>query len=162
MAKSRVAVSNEQKAALREYRRQHPYRNGKQIAQWFEERFNHKINESQVSKYCSQRFSKVEEPARATAVQRIRASKWPELEIALSQWSYRMELKKATVTGDLLKTQAERFWQTLACYQGKEMPQFSNGWLHGFKLRYGIKKHKRYGEAGAVNLEQLEKDMVSY
>jgi hypothetical protein len=160
MAKSRVAFSNEQKLALRAYRRDHPYLNGKQLIEWFQQTYGLKVCEAQISRWSSGTFSKLEEPLSRTASSRVRITKWPALEEALSQWHARMHKKKATITGDLIKEQARRFWHRLECYQGLEVPPFSNGWLDGFKQRHSLRKYARHGESGSVDLEQLEREMV--
>jgi Tc5 transposase DNA-binding domain len=40
------------------------------------------------------------------------------------------------------------------------MPKFSIGWLDNFKTRYNISRKKRYGEAGKVDKDQLELDLL--
>jgi len=30
--------------------------------------------------------------------------------------------------------------------------EFSNGWLEAFKVRHGIKKHRKFGESGSVDM----------
>lgn len=37
--------------------------------------------------------------------------------------------------------------------------QFSDGWLTGFKKRFGIKGHRTVGESGSVDQEDLESEI---
>ena len=58
--------------------------------------------------------------------------------------------KKAIITRDVLKSQATKLWNSLPQYQGKEEPKWSNGWLDGYKKRFGVKEYVTHGEAGSV------------
>ena len=52
---------------------------------------------------------------------------------------------------------ATEFWGKLLQYY---VPQFSVCWLAGFKNRYGIKSQVHQGEAGAVDVDQLEHNLI--
>jgi hypothetical protein len=58
------------------------------------------------------------------------------------------------ITGDILKEQAVKLWNTLSQYQGKEQPKFSNSWLQGFQKRFNIKEHVIYGEAASAEIDK--------
>jgi hypothetical protein len=72
-----------------------------------------------------------------------------------------MDKKKATITGDLLKAQATRFWRILLQYVDQEEPKWSNSWLGGFKARFKIKEYVIYREGGsaAIDLPDAIKQM---
>jgi hypothetical protein len=53
----------------------------------------------------------------------------------------------------LLVLKAKEFWGKLPFYAGKETPKFSNGWLEGFKKRYGIKERRRHGEGASAQVD---------
>ncbi|KAI1005110.1 hypothetical protein K3495_g3105 [Podosphaera aphanis] len=63
----------------------------------------------------------------------------------------RKKEKSIPITGHLTSQQAVCFWNRLPCYQGMEVPAFSNGWLGDFKKRHGIKSRPRHGQDGSVN-----------
>lgn len=44
-------------------------------------------------------------------------------------------------------------------YAGQPRPKFSTGWLEGFKTRHSIKKIRKHGEAGAVDLIVVEEEL---
>ncbi|KAI1000357.1 hypothetical protein K3495_g7837 [Podosphaera aphanis] len=82
--------------------------------------------------------------------QRERPPKRPELDEALALWQKEKE-KSIPITGHLIRQQAVQFWNRLPCYQGMEVPAFSNGWLRSFKKRHGIKSRPRCSEDGIMN-----------
>ncbi|KAI1007640.1 hypothetical protein K3495_g579 [Podosphaera aphanis] len=82
--------------------------------------------------------------------QRERPPQWPELDEALALCQKKKE-KPIPITDHLIRQQAVHFWSRLPCYQGMEVPAFSNGRLGSFKKRHGIKSRPRHGEDGSVN-----------
>ena len=70
------------------------------------------------------------------------------------EWQQRMQKKRAVITGELLKQQAAKFWNTLPQYLEKEQPRFSNGWLQGFQRRFNIKEYVNHREAASVEIDK--------
>ena len=54
------------------------------------------------------------------------------------------------MTGDILIEKARQVWHQVPQYQGQPIPEFSVGWLAGFKKRYKIQQQNRHGEASSV------------
>jgi hypothetical protein len=79
---------------------------------------------------------------------------WLELEAALFKWQQRIQKKKAVITGEILKQQAAKLWNTLPQYQGKEQPKFSNGWLSNFQKRFNIRECVNHGEAASAQIDK--------
>jgi DDE superfamily endonuclease./Tc5 transposase DNA-binding domain. len=50
---------------------------------------------------------------------------------------------------EVIREKARQYWPSL--YPGKEMPQFSDGWLYGFQSRRNIKRNLQHGEAGSLS-----------
>src|ERR1700709_189725 len=68
-----------------------------------------------------------------------------------------MQKKKVVITGQILKSQAAKFWVALPQYQGQEQPnKFSNGWLWGFQQRYNIREYVYHGEAASAEIDKPE------
>jgi hypothetical protein len=55
---------------------------------------------------------------------------------------------------------AKRFWLRMPQYRHLPVPKFSAGWFDAFKTRYHISRKKRHGEAGKVDIMQLELDLA--
>jgi hypothetical protein len=51
---------------------------------------------------------------------------YPDLEAALFEWQQRMQKKKATITGDILKAKATEIWNHLPQYNKVRAPKWSN------------------------------------
>jgi hypothetical protein len=85
---------------------------------------------------------------------------YPDLEAALYHWEITANQSgRVTITGEILQQMAARLRRQLPQYADLEPPQFSNGWLAGFKGRHNIKRRKRHGEAGIVDKSKLEEDL---
>ena len=54
---------------------------------------------------------------------------------------------------------AATLWEKMSLYADQEIPKFSTGWLDGFKARHNIKKYRRHGEASAIDMEVVEKEL---
>ena len=85
---------------------------------------------------------------------RIRDGKWKVLEESLFEWEQRYEACGGSISGDLLRFKATELWQRLPEYQGQDCPNWSEGWLAGFKSRYKIKARRHFGEAAAAQTEE--------
>ncbi|KAI0996512.1 hypothetical protein K3495_g11669 [Podosphaera aphanis] len=144
-------ISNSQRRGLRVYAAQHPRLTQHQLKAWFEEEFQRTITQASISESLSSKYNYLDNDTMvAFSQQRERPPKWPELDEALALWQ-KEKKKSIPITGHLIRQQAIRFWNRLPCYQGMEVPAFSNGWLGSFKKRHGIKSRTQHGEDGSVN-----------
>ena len=153
--RSTLSISVTQRLALRAHARSYPNLSQAQLREWFQREFQRLITQPTVSESLSSRFNHLEErlpnqPFLPTDRKRIRTPLYPELEQALYEWHQRLE-KEVPLSEAAIRTQAVRFWKRLAPYQGMEVPQFSNGWLMGFKKRHSIHSRVRHGEASSVD-----------
>ncbi|KAI7976189.1 hypothetical protein EIK77_010662 [Talaromyces pinophilus] len=143
----RNAILNSQKAALRQQHQRNPRMQYKDLAKWFEEKFDQKINMSTISRTLSSRYKFLDEmQGQAVSGKRIRAENWPELESALSEWIRRAKNQDLALSQEILRQKARQYWPTI--YPGKEIPSFSNGWLERFQSRQEIKIKKQHGDSG--------------
>ncbi|KAJ5410950.1 mariner-Tc1 transposon family protein [Penicillium crustosum] len=105
----RVAISIEQKQALRAHRRAFPTFPNIELKRWFEAKYQQVISTSSVSEILSAKYTHLDNPINRTQSQkRFRQEFWPELEDALFQWIQRVE---ATITISLytIREKAEFF-----------------------------------------------------
>ena len=134
-SKRRRAITDAQRKALRDYYNEASMANKKQehLVEWFNQRFNHDINQSTVSKILSPKFAHLSEPSSGSALiirpqaKRHKAMEWPDLEIALWEWYQRMEKQGAPIIGDILRSIALSLWTKLPCYSGQPVTKFSTG-----------------------------------
>ncbi|RAO68173.1 uncharacterized protein BHQ10_004185 [Talaromyces amestolkiae] len=143
----RNAILNSQKAALRQQHHRNPRMQYKDLAKWFEEKYNQKINISTVARTLSSIYAFLDEmEGQPVSGKRIRPENWPELESALSEWIRRAKNQDLALSQEILRQKARDYWSTI--YPGKESPSFSNGWLERFQSRQGIKIKKQHGDSG--------------
>ena len=81
---------------------------------------------------------------------RLREGFWPDLEKVLFAWQQRIEARGGFTTGELLQTKARDIWRQFPQHSGKPVPEFSIGWLEGFKKRFKISLKVRHGEALSI------------
>ncbi|KAI0996265.1 hypothetical protein K3495_g11914 [Podosphaera aphanis] len=145
-------ISNSPRCGLRVYVAQHQRLTQHQLKAWFQEEFQRTITQASISESFSSKFNHLDNDSMVafSSQQRERPPKWPELDEALALWQEEKE-NFIPITGHLIRQQAVRFWNRLPCYQGMEVPAFSNGWLRSFKKRHAIKSRPRYGQDVSVN-----------
>ncbi len=62
-----------------------------------------------------------------------------------------------SLSGEIIRQKAARFADLLKIPMDERL-KLSGGWLDSFKKRCGLKEFKRHGEAGSVNLDDVEAD----
>ena len=67
--------------------------------------------------------------------------------------------KEVTITGPILKAKAAELFPGLYPGPNETVPQFSNGWLDGWKKSYGVKERKTHGEAKSAPISEAEEEM---
>ena len=162
--KRRRAITDAERKALRAQYNQadHPKPNSNSLIAWFLNQFGRKLSQSTVSVCLSHQYDHLDDSRLIHPQSKKRQpANWEDLEMALYEWQQKQELKHATITGDILKAMAKRFWARMPQYQGVEEPKFSTGWLDGFKKRYKIHRVVRHGEAAAVDQATVELELVN-
>lgn len=143
----RNAILNSQKAALRQHYHRNPRMQYKDLAKWFEEKFNQKINMSTISRTMSAKYAFLDEiQGQAVSGKRFRPENWPELESALSEWVQCAKNQGLALSHEILRQKARQYWPMI--YPGKEIPSFSNSWFDRFQSRHEIKIRKQRGNSG--------------
>lgn len=141
--RKRFAITNGQRKALRDRARSTPRGKQKDLCSWFRERYGHTPSQGTVSESLSKRYDWLDD-ANANIdfdAVKLRPSHWPELEEALIEW-YRQNEGHETITSTTIADRAALLWHQIDKYKDQELPQFSNGWVDGFKRRNGIKMRK--------------------
>ena len=156
----RRAILNSQKKALRVwyYDDSHHAILGKSkleaCSHWWNQQYGYTISNSTISEIISSKYAHLneDESLHRRDAKRDRSAKWKALEEALFEWEQRYEGADHVVTGEVLRVKATEFWSKLPCYQDQPVPKWTDGWLTGFKSRYGIKLRVRHGEAADADL----------
>ncbi|CAB5385413.1 unnamed protein product [Rhizophagus irregularis] len=92
------------------------------------------------------------------SVKKFRGPKWPQLEKALGLWVDNALNTKQDIDGNILKTKAAFFAERFSIEDFYQ----SEGWLGGFKKRYGLRQFKKQGEASsAPSVESIENDRLA-
>jgi hypothetical protein len=143
------AISFEQCCALQNWaHQQHPKPSQKACIEWFLLKYQRKLSQSTVSESLSSHFSRLDKIA--PVGQWLWTGQWPDLEKVLYDWQQRIESQGGFTTGDILREKAQEIWKQLPEHLNQPCPDFSSGWLKGFKYWHNIKLHVRHGEAGSV------------
>jgi hypothetical protein len=146
----RQGITIEQRRALRRWaHRQYPKPTQKQCIEWFLQEYNHKLSQSTVSESLSKHFAHLDNSNKSEG-QRLREGFWPDLEQVLFTWQQRIEARGGLTSGELLRAKAQEIWKQLPQYSNKPAPEFSIGWLEGFKKRFKISSRVRHGEAAST------------
>jgi hypothetical protein len=147
---SRHSITIDQRRALRRWvHHQHPKPTQKQSIEWFLHEYHHKLSQSTVSESLGSRFTFLDDNQDASQSLRVRAGYWPDLEKVLFAWQKRVDERGGLTSGELLQAKAKEIWKRLPEYADKPVPEFSIGWLEGFKISLKV----RHGEAGSTPAE---------
>jgi hypothetical protein len=157
--KRRRAFTDLERRNIRTRHRTHP---GPQqhLINWIKETSDRTVSQSTVSEILSSKFDYLDDPSlkpKNLRSQRHHEGDWPDLEHALFEWQQYMQHKKATITGDILKSKAQELWKGLPQYKDTPMPTWSNGWLGGFKKRHNIKEFVYHGESASAEISNPER-----
>ncbi|KAF2149244.1 CenpB-DNA-bind-domain-containing protein [Myriangium duriaei CBS 260.36] len=163
----RRSITNAQRLALRNKRREDPDIPQKQLCQWFEAHFNQPIKQSTVSDCLSPRYAELDslspDALNRPDQRKRRRENFPQVEDDVYQWFSQREADGIATTGEQLQARAREVWTNLAFAHGWEnMPKFSNGWLENFRDRHGMKKrrkrNRRWGAGVDDSTIQVEDD----
>ncbi|CAF3663976.1 unnamed protein product [Fusarium graminearum] len=146
----RQAISNEQRMKIRELHRSYPHLRQHELSAVISREIGLTIRQSTISEITGKKFAHLDAPNASQhflETKKARTAEYPLLEEALHEFLTRMNSQGNTVSGETICGAAELLWHRMPDFQGKPMPQFSRGWLDGFKSRYNYKKHRKTGEA---------------
>jgi len=135
------------------YMKDHPGATQKELIKWLEDTHQLKVSQATVSGTLKR---SAELLAKATtsnlSSKRQKTVKFPIMEAALAEW-FLANQEHVNLSGDLIRESAMKIIDRL--YPDHPPFEFSNGWLETFKVRHGIKKHRRFGESGSVDMTTI-------
>lgn len=148
----RHSITLAEKKSLREYYTSSPVRpSQRELIMWFQEKYQVKLPQSTVSSILSPKYAHLDGlVSRADGKKKQRPIKYPLLDTALFEWVQRKEQENVPITGETLKRIAAQLWVRIPEYANMPQPEFSNGWLDGFKKRHSIKLLGSHNESGLM------------
>jgi hypothetical protein len=145
-----TTMTDEVRLTLVQYKKDHPGATQKELIKWLEDTHQLKVNQATMSGTLKR---SAELLAKATtsnlSSKRQKTVKFPVMEAALAEW-FLANQEHINLSGDLIRESAMKIIDRL--YPDHLPFEFSNGWLEAFKVRHGIKKHRRFGESGSVDM----------
>ena len=151
---TRRGVTLGQKKALRQwFFSERPRPTHKQAIAWFKDKFNFELHQPSISLYIGPKYSYLDsESSSPLNLQngKRRLPKWPQIEQILYEWAHSLSQRGILYTNDILASKARQIWHQIPENVDIEAPEFSDGWLQGFRARYKIQNRTIHGEIGSI------------
>ena len=150
--KKLMLMTLKQKNWIAELYSNNPSFTQKKLIEKFENNFGFKPSQSAVS-----RALKVtrDENNSNSEVKKVIQVNYPNMDRALYDWFLENQ-ETVNISGEILKENGRQFLNKI--YPDAQM-EFSNGWLSRFKKRYNIKRFRRHGESGSVDLLAIQQNL---
>ena len=151
-AKERHSLTLDQRRALRRWAYGQTVRpSHKACIEWFFSQYNQNISQSTVSHSLSAKYSRLDGDSQLSG-SRLRFGNWPDVEKLVLLWHQQTVASGRQPSNEELAEKAKSIFQQLPRYRGEPAPEFSPGWIHRFKKRYGllIRRHRRSGSATTI------------
>ena len=161
--KRRRPITDVQRKDLRVHKRILIQKNGtwsiSEMIDFFYKKHDRVLSKSSISESLSDRFSHLDKQyATHPDSKRKHDSRWPDLEAALFDWHQRELERKGTVTNQVLKEMAKKFFYGLPQYHNMEPPGFATPWIEKFKARYNISDHARNVKSNVIDRLTIENE----
>lgn len=110
------------------------------------------ISQSTVSHSLSPKYSRLDGEHPQLSGSRLRFGNWPDVEKLVLLWYQQVQASGRQPTNDELGEKAKAIFSQLPRYREESAPEFSPGWIHRFKKRYGllIRRQRRHTD-GTMN-----------
>lgn len=151
-SKERHSLSLDQRRALRRWANSQTVRpSHKACIEWFAAQYGQSISQSTVSHSLSPKYARLDGDPQLSG-SRLRFGNWPDVEKLVLMWHASMINSGRQPTNEELAEKAKSIFQQLPRYKDEPAPEFSPGWIHRFKKRYGllIRRQRRHGTAPPV------------
>lgn len=145
--KERHSLSLDQRRALRRWANSQSTRpSHKACIEWFLAQYGQAISQSTVSHSLSPKYARLDGDPQLSG-SRLRFGNWPDVEKLVLMWHTSMVNSGRQPTNEELAEKAKVIFQQLPRYKDDPAPEFSPGWIHRFKKRYGllIRRQRRHG-----------------
>jgi hypothetical protein len=152
-SKERHSLTLDQRRALRRWANSQTVRpSHKACIEWFYSQYGQQISQSTVSHSLSPKYSRLDGDNPQLSGSRLRFGNWPDVEKLVLRWYQQVQATGRQPTNEELGEKAKSIFNQLPRYREEQPPEFSPGWIHRFKKRYGllVRRQRRYGD-GALN-----------
>ncbi|CAG9980534.1 unnamed protein product [Clonostachys byssicola] len=156
--KERHSLTLDQRRSLRKWANEQPVRpSHKACIDWFFAQYGHQISQSTVSHSLSPKYSRLDSENPQLSGSRLRFGNWPDVEKLVLRWYQQVQASGRQPTNEELGEKAKSIFNKLPRYKEEVSPEFSPGWIHRFKKRYGllIRRQRRHGEGGINPAEDI-------
>ncbi|TQN74050.1 CENP-B-like protein 1 [Colletotrichum shisoi] len=157
-AKERSSLSLDQRRALRRWANAQTIRpSHKACIDWFYNQYGQHISQSTVSHSLSPKYSRLDGDNPQLSGSRLRFGNWPDVEKLVLRWYQQVQATGRHPTNEELGEKAKAIFTALPRYKEETPPEFSPGWIHRFKKRYGllIRRQRRHGDSGINPAEDI-------
>ncbi|KPM45312.1 hypothetical protein AK830_g1128 [Neonectria ditissima] len=151
--KERHSLTLDQRRALRRWANGQPVRpSHKACIDWFYSQYGQQISQSTVSHSLSPKYSRLDGDNPQLSGSRLRFGNWPDVEKLVLLWYQQVQASGRQPTNEELGEKAKSIFNQLPRYKDEDPPEFSPGWIHRFKKRYGllVRRQRRHGD-GSIN-----------
>ncbi|OLN98029.1 CENP-B-like protein 1 [Colletotrichum chlorophyti] len=156
--KERHSLTLDQRRALRRWANAQSIRpSHKACIDWFYSTYGQHISQSTVSHSLSPKYSRLDGDNPQLSGSRLRFGNWPDVEKLVLRWYQQVQATGRHPTNEELGEKAKAIFTALPRYKDETPPEFSPGWIHRFKKRYGllIRRQRRHGEGGINPAEDI-------
>ena len=147
--KERHSLTLDQRRALRRWAQGQAVRpSHKDCIEWFFLQYGQLISQSTVSHSLSPKYSRLDGDNPQLSGSRLRYGNWPDVEKLVLLWYQQVQASGRSPTNEELGEKAKTIFCQLPRYKDESPPEFSPGWIHRFKKRYGllIRRQRRHGD----------------
>ena len=145
--KERHSLTLDQRRALRRWANAQTVRpSHKACIEWFQGQYHQTISQSTVSHSLSPKYARLDGDPQLSG-SRLRFGNWPDVEKLVLLWHQSMVNSGRQPSNEELAEKAKSIFSELPRYKDEQPPEFSPGWIHRFKKRYGllIRRQRRHG-----------------
>lgn len=145
--RERNSLTLDQRRALRRWANSQQTRpSHRACIEWFQRTYGQIISQSTVSHSLSPKYSRLDGDNPQLSGSRLRFGNWPDVEKLVLLWYQRGLANGRHPTNEELAEKAKSIFTALPRYKDEQPPEFSPGWIHRFKKRYGllIRRQRRH------------------
>ncbi len=147
--KERHSLTLDQRRALRRWAHSQTTRpSHKACIEWFYSQYGQNISQSTISHSLSPKYARLDNDNQFSG-SRLRFGNWPDVEKLVLLWHGQVIASGRNPSNEELAEKAKSIFTQLPRYKDESPPEFSPGWIHRFKKRYGllIRRQRRHGSA---------------